>query len=109
MAVTDPCTSDSGESGLPHLVGSFPHTMTCKSEGEALRLFYVRPKSWLTMLAALVIVGALIGCDQPAASDPNTAGNHIQAKYDEMGKLTRLNYDRNKNGYPDTVAYMDGV
>ena len=34
----------------------------------------------------------------------------IQAKYDQTtGRLTRLEFDSNNNGKPDTWAFMDGT
>src|SRR5437667_5529376 len=41
--------------------------------------------------------------------DDVSANGHIQAKYDDNGRLKQLFYDRNKNGRVDTVAFMDGA
>ena len=41
--------------------------------------------------------------------DDVSANGHIQAKYDDNGRLEQLFYDRNKNGRVDTVAFMDGA
>lgn len=49
-----------------------------------------------------------------AAGCRNTGGasappSYIQADYDARGRLSKLSYDRNKNGRIDTVAFMDGT
>jgi antitoxin component YwqK of YwqJK toxin-antitoxin module len=49
-----------------------------------------------------------VGCTR-GTSEASAANSQIRAEYDKMGKLTRLNYDRNKNNRTDTVAYMDGT
>jgi len=41
--------------------------------------------------------------------DDVSANGHIQAEYDNNGRLKQLFYDRNKNGRVDTVAFMEGA
>ena len=60
-----------------------------------------------------IVAGALlclmaVSCADDAAK--REAQKRIQPTYDKAsGRLTRLDYDANKNGKPDTWAYMDGV
>ena len=50
------------------------------------------------------------GCDQAAAKAKEDAQRRVQPTYDKTtGKLTKLSYDANSNGKPDTWAFMDGV
>lgn len=54
----------------------------------------------------MLLGGAFSGC-RSAADD---GSNRIQAQYDSTtGRLTRLEYDANGNGRPDTWAFMDGT
>jgi len=50
------------------------------------------------------------GCDQAAAKAKEDARHRLQPTYDKTtGKLTKLSYDSNSNGKPDTWAFMDGA
>ena len=50
------------------------------------------------------------GCDQAAAKAKEEAQRRVQPTYDKAsGKLTKLAYDSNDNGKPDTWAFMDGA
>ena len=66
----------------------------------------------LLMRAAVVfsVCAAAAGCDQAAAKAKEDAQRRVQPTYDKStGKLTRLAYDSNNNGKPDTWAFMDGA
>jgi hypothetical protein len=53
---------------------------------------------------------AASGCDQAAARASEEAQRRVQPTYDKTtGKLTKLSYDANSNGKPDTWAFMDGA
>lgn len=61
------------------------------------------------VLAAL----AVAACEQGQAPVAGTAaapqGNaQVKPEYDATGKLTKIEYDRNKDGKSDTWGYMDG-
>jgi hypothetical protein len=47
-------------------------------------------------------------CSHPKSSKSNAVST-IKADYDSLGKLQRLEYDRNGNGRIDTIAEMDGT
>lgn len=56
-------------------------------------------------IAAAFICGVTVGCN---SSD--VAEKKIEAQYDDKsGRLSRLDYDANGNGKPDTWAFMDGM
>jgi hypothetical protein len=63
-----------------------------------------------TALAALLGAAGLVSV--PACSTPavdSAAAARVTPEYDKnTGKLTRIAYDANGNGTPDTWAYMDG-
>ncbi|MEO5896058.1 MAG: hypothetical protein ABIS06_10180 [Vicinamibacterales bacterium] len=58
----------------------------------------------------LAICLAAGGCDQASAKAKEEAQRRLQPTYDRTtGKLTKLSYDSNSNGKPDTWAFMDGA
>ncbi len=64
------------------------------------------------VIAAAIIVGVSACRSRPTTSakppvDPAAA--RFTPEYDKSGKLTRLAYDSNGDGKPDTWAYMDGT
>lgn len=58
--------------------------------------------------ASIVLVCLCVGaCGQASGQ---SGDKRVQAEYDKAtGKLTRLEYDGNSNGKPDTWAFMDGT
>lgn len=60
-----------------------------------------------------VIVVGLLACAASSCADSaaeRDARARIQATYDKgTGRLTKLDYDANGNGKPDSWAYMDGT
>lgn len=62
------------------------------------------------VLAALVVAAACGQNQAPAAGTTAVPQGNAQVKpeYDATGKLTKIEYDRNKDGKPDTWGYMDG-
>ena len=68
-----------------------------------------RPIGGVLVSLPAIFVAALMtnGCNQPPV---NADASRVQADYDKSsGKLTRLQYDANSNGTPDTWAFMDGT
>ena len=68
--------------------------------------------SMTSLLGRLALVCALCtgasGCKSSAAADE--ARQRVQPTYDKAtGRLTKIAYDANSNGSPDTWAYMDGA
>src|SRR3954469_3831844 len=60
----------------------------------------------LTLVALLVGVPGVIGCDRKAGE----ARKRITPEYDKVtGKLKLLKYDSDGNGVVDTMSYMDGA
>src|SRR4051812_47801172 len=60
----------------------------------------------LTLVALLVGVPGVIGCDRKAEE----ARKRISPEYDKVtGKLKLLKYDSDGNGVVDTMSYMDGA
>ena len=56
-------------------------------------------------IAAALICGGTVGCNSSNAADKK-----IEAQYDDKsGRLSRLDYDANGNGKPDTWGFMDGM
>lgn len=59
-------------------------------------------------LAVALLSGLVGGCADSSAE--REARTRIQPTYDTgTGRLTRLDYDSNTNGKPDTWGYMDGT
>lgn len=68
-----------------------------------------RVGKWIPGSASLILAGALSAGCQGTAATPREAGN-IKPAYDEAtGKLTRLSYDSDNDGKPDSWAFMDGA
>jgi antitoxin component YwqK of YwqJK toxin-antitoxin module len=64
-----------------------------------------------SLIAAALLAGvAGVGCTgQPSTAAAPPAGNEqVKAEYDKTGKLQKIEYDRDKDGKPDTWGYMDG-
>ena len=80
------------------------------SDRAKLYLKTLSQSSFCSFVAACAVgVAGLTtaACDAPPAS---ADANRVQAQYDKSsGKLTRLEYDGNANGKPDTWAFMDGT
>jgi hypothetical protein len=73
-------------------------------------LFPARHSAFHRFIGLLWVVAAC-GCGQTTnnGSNDKSAGNErISPEYDQAGRLTKLNFDRNGNGKPDTWGYMDG-
>ena len=64
------------------------------------------------VVVAALVVAAACGSQNPAPGAGTAAvpQGHAQVtpEYDATGKLTKIEYDRNKDGKPDTWGYMDG-
>jgi hypothetical protein len=56
-------------------------------------------------VALVALMGA--GC-QPSASE-TLGSKDVKPEYDQMGRLTQLTYDRDRDGKIDTWGYMDGA
>lgn len=73
----------------------------------------ILPRHFFPLLRAAVIVAvcsSAAGCDEAAARARQEAQRRVQPTYDRStGKLTKLTYDSNNNGTPDTWAFMDGA
>jgi hypothetical protein len=71
----------------------------------------VRSLLSVTRRALVCIAGAAAlaatGCGSTSATEA-AAKKDVQPEYDQTGRLTRLAYDRNGDGKPDTWGYMDG-
>lgn len=64
-----------------------------------------------SLLAATLLAGGIAsGCSgQSSTTAAQPAGNEqVKAEYDKTGKLQKIEYDRDKDGKPDTWGYMDG-
>ena len=60
----------------------------------------------ISSLAAALVCCAVSACGSSSQAETS----RIQAQYDATtGRLTRLEYDANSNGKPDTWAFMDGT
>src|SRR5436190_20441796 len=70
--------------------------------------FTVYSSSALFIATLLAAQAGASSCSRPKSSKTN-ATRAIKADYDSLGKLRRLDYDRNGNGRIDTVATMDGT
>ena len=71
-----------------------------------------------TLLLPVALLGGAIvsGCSQPADAPPPTTPiempkgtDQMKPEYDAAGKLTKLEYDRDKDGKADAWGYMDGT
>jgi hypothetical protein len=73
----------------------------------------ILPRNFRPLLRAAVVFSvcaSAAGCNQAAAQAKEEAQRRVQPTYDKStGKLTKLAYDSNNNGKPDTWAYMDGA
>ena len=70
---------------------------------------HVRQVFAVGLISVAILEFSTVGCTGRGAAEADAAVSHVRAEYDQMGKLTRLNYDRNKNNRTDTVAFMDGT
>lgn len=67
----------------------------------------------LLTVGGIALIVTLAGCKAPA--DPRRTNFEVRgkegvAKFDpKTGKLTRLEFDKNKNGKMDSTSYMDGT
>jgi hypothetical protein len=59
-------------------------------------------------LTSAVLLGCAPTACRNVASGVEQHGR-IDAAYDEAGRLTKLEYDSDRNGHPDMWAYMDGA
>jgi len=73
----------------------------------------ILPRHFGPLLRVAVVVSvcsSAAGCDEAAARARQEAQRRVQPTYDRStGKLTKLTYDSNNNGTPDTWAFMDGA
>lgn len=61
-----------------------------------------------TLLAGIIGVGCSGQSSTTTAAQP-AGDEQVKADYDKAGKLQKIEYDRNKDGRPDTWGYMDGT
>ena len=70
-------------------------------------------RNFVPLLRAAIVFSvcaSAAGCDQAADKAKEEAQRRVQPTYDKAsGKLTKLAYDSNDNGKPDTWAFMDGA
>src|SRR5262245_46752561 len=65
---------------------------------------------WFPLPAALLIAALpLAGCSVQPLPDRKAADPRLNSEYSKEGRLTRLTYDKNGDGKPDTWGYMDGT
>jgi hypothetical protein len=63
---------------------------------------------WAFALFAAVGCGANSGAPRPVSGSAPAGNAQLKPTYDQTGKLTRLEYDRDHDGKMDTWGYMDG-
>jgi len=70
-----------------------------------------RQARWAGPVLALAVSAACGGPSATPASTvaaPPTGTAQLKPEYDQTGKLTKIEYDRNNDGKPDAWGYMDG-
>lgn len=75
-------------------------------------MIFTNPTNLVSATSRLALVcvlcTAVSGCKSSAAEED--ARRRVQPTYDKTtGRLTKIAYDANSNGSPDTWAYMDGA
>lgn len=56
-----------------------------------------------------ILVGAVLGAGCGSPDPGKGVHDRVQPEYDRSGRLTKLSYDRNGDGKPETWGYMDGA